>query len=157
MAPATLHRRRARAAGPGPKDRLFGVGLVTPTLLVTLALLAYPLLASFWYSLFDVRLGGRTSRFVGLGNYVSVVTDPIFMPALTRTVLFAVTVTVLTVAMGLGFALVLDGEFRGRTLLLARFPPTIHKILPGLYMRRWPKPQKLKDLTALASLFGTKK
>jgi len=117
VAPTTVHVGRTRVVGPARRDRLFGLGLVAPTLLVTLALLAYPLLASFWYSLFDVRLGGRTSRFVGLDNYLSVVTDPVFVPALIRTVLFAVTVTVLTVVMGLGFALVLDGEFRGRTLL----------------------------------------
>jgi multiple sugar transport system permease protein len=117
MSAASADGRPIRAAGPGRKDRLFAVGLVTPTLLVTLALLAYPLLASFWYSLFDVRLGGRTSKFVGLHNYAQVISDPVFLPALVRTVLFAGGVTVLTVVMGLGCALVLNGDFYGRTAL----------------------------------------
>jgi multiple sugar transport system permease protein len=107
----------AVARSPGRRDRLFGIGMVTPTLLVTLALLAYPLLASFWYSLHEVRLGGRASRFVGIKNYSAVVADPMFVPALERTVLFAAGVTLLSVTVGLGFALVLDGDFRGRTML----------------------------------------
>jgi multiple sugar transport system permease protein len=105
----------ARRTGRG--DRLFGLGLATPAMLVTVVLLAYPLIASFWYSLHSVRLGGSGLRFVGLDNYADVLTDPLFMPALVRTVLFALVVTMLTVAFGLGFALVLDGDFRGRTLL----------------------------------------
>jgi multiple sugar transport system permease protein len=103
--------RRARG------DRAFGLGLVAPTLLVTLVLLAYPLVSSFWYSLHSVRLGGRRSTFVGFDNYAAVLGDPLFVPALVRTVLFAAMVTVPTVALGLGFALVLDGDFHGRTLL----------------------------------------
>ena len=98
-------------------DRAFGLGLVAPTLLVTPVLLAYPLVSSFWYSLHSVRLGGRRSSFVGFDNYAAVLGDPLFVPALVRTVLFAAMVTVLTVALGLGFALVLDGDFHGRTLL----------------------------------------
>ncbi|MFC0530323.1 carbohydrate ABC transporter permease [Phytohabitans kaempferiae] len=99
-------------------DRWFGMALAAPALLVTLALLVYPLLSSFWVSLHDLRLsGGEPARFVGLRNYVEVVQAPLFWPSLWRTVLFALGVTVLTTAFGIGFALVLDGDFWGRGLL----------------------------------------
>lgn len=98
-------------------DGLFGAGLAAPALIVTLVLLAYPLVSSLWVSLHEVQLGGGASRFVGLDNYVRVVQDPLFLPSLVRTILFALLVTVLTLVVGLAFALVLDGEFRGRTLL----------------------------------------
>jgi ABC-type sugar transport system permease subunit len=98
-------------------DSVFGMSLAAPALVATIVLMAYPLIQSFWVSLHKVSLGSANSTFVGLDNYRSVIQDPLFGPSLGRTVLFAAVVIVLTVAMGLGFALVLDGDFVGRSVL----------------------------------------
>src|ERR1700741_112205 len=86
-------------------EGLFGLGMVSPALLVTLALLAYPLLYSLWVSLHQVTLGSNKWTFVGLNNYAAILRDPLFLPSMGRTLTFAGIVTVLTTIMGLGAAL----------------------------------------------------
>ncbi|MDL4774354.1 MULTISPECIES: carbohydrate ABC transporter permease [Thermomonosporaceae] len=99
-------------------DARFGMGMAAPALLVTVALLAYPLVYSFWVSLHDQTLGSRgRAEWVGLDNYRSVLTDPIFMPSLGRTVLFAAAVIAGTLLLGTVFALALNQEFRGRSVV----------------------------------------
>ena len=100
-------------------ERLFGIGLASPALLVTLALLAYPLVYSLWISLHKVTLGSDNWKFVGLDNYVGILRDPLFWPSLQRTLGFALIVTVFTIILGLAVALLLTEEFRGRALFRA--------------------------------------
>lgn len=106
--------RRRRLELP---ERVFGFGLTLPAILVTLALLAYPLAYSLWVSLNRVTLGSDKWKFVGLDNYVSIVRDPLFWPSLQRTLEFALTVTVFTTIVGLAAALVLTESFRGRGIV----------------------------------------
>jgi len=100
-------------------EAVFGLGLVAPALLVTLALLIYPLLYSLWVSLHQVTLGSNKWTFVGLNNYAAILRDPLFWPSMSRTLTFAAIVTVLTTLMGLGAALLLSDNFRGRGLVRA--------------------------------------
>lgn len=112
--PTELRNKRAKA------DSRFGMALTAPALVVTLVLLAYPLVQSFWVSLHDQRLGDpRPAKFVGLDNYLSVIRDPIFVPSLLRTCLFALGVVMGTVLLGMAFALALNEDFKGRNLLRA--------------------------------------
>jgi multiple sugar transport system permease protein len=107
-------RRTSRARG----DARFGVAMATPALLVTLALLAYPLVYSFWVSLHEQTLGSRApAKWVGLDNYAAVIQDPIFVPSLLRTTAFAAVVVVGTLVLGMLFALALNEEFWGRTFV----------------------------------------
>ena len=112
--PATLrlHRRRR---GEIPES-LFGLSLASPAIVVTLALLAYPLVYSLWVSLHKVTLGNDNWKWVGLDNYTSILRDPLFLPSLGRTLTFALIVTVLTTIVGLAVALILTENFRGRAI-----------------------------------------
>ena len=114
-APA-VRRRRPRRRLP---DAVFGAGLATPAMVATLALVAYPLGYSLWVSLHQVTFGGGPWEWVGLRNYQHVLQDPLFWPALSRTLLVAAGITVLVSALGLGFALLLSQRFAGRGLLRA--------------------------------------
>ncbi len=114
----TARGRRPRFRGELPEG-VFGFALTLPALLVTLALLAYPLLYSFWVSLHRVTLGSAAWRFVGLDNYVAMVRDPLFLPSLGRTLWFALIVTLATTIGGLAVALLLHEEFRGRNIVRA--------------------------------------
>jgi multiple sugar transport system permease protein len=106
-------RRRWPAAG-------FAYLLVTPAVLVTLALLAYPLIYSFWVSLHEVELGARGPwPWVGLDNYRSIIEDALFWPTLVRTLLYTVAVVLGTTVLAMLFALVLSEDFRGRGVLRA--------------------------------------
>lgn len=113
---AGFRGRGGRQRGELP-DATFAYLLTLPALLVTLALLAYPLAYSFWLSLHQVTLGSGQWVFVGLQNYVTAVNSPLFVPAVLRTVYFTALVTVATTVLGLAFAMALSGDFWGRNVL----------------------------------------
>lgn len=101
-------------------DAAFAYAMSMPALLVTAALLAYPLGYSFWVSLHDVTLGAVGGwEWVGLDNYKHVVQSPLFWPSVRRTFYFSVVVVGGTTVIGMVFALVLSEDFRGRGLLRA--------------------------------------
>ncbi len=115
MTSLSLTRRVNRRRTELPEG-LFGLGLAAPALVVTLALLAYPLVYSLWVSLHKVTLGSDKWKFVALDNYRGILRDPLFWPSLQRTVSFALIVTFFTTVLGLAVALLLTEEFRGRAL-----------------------------------------
>lgn len=98
-------------------ETVFGYAMALPALLVTIALLAYPLGYSFWASLHEIKLGKNEWHWVGLGNYELLIEGDLFWPIVKRSLAFALSVTVLTVVMGLGFSLVLGGDFVGRNFV----------------------------------------
>jgi ABC-type sugar transport system permease subunit len=99
---------------------VFGASLAAPALLVTFALLAYPLAYSLWVSLHEQTLGSAApAKWVGLSNYISVLKDPIFLPSLTHTIVFTAIVVAGTLVLAMVFALALNEEFRGRGVVRA--------------------------------------
>jgi ABC-type sugar transport system permease subunit len=92
--------------------------MTLPAVLLTLALLAYPLVYSAWVSLHEVELGARTAwPWVGLDNYRSIVQDPLFWPTVIRTLLYSAAVIAGTIVLAMVFALLLSEDFRGRGIL----------------------------------------
>lgn len=87
-------------------DRRLAYALITPAVLVLLAVLAYPLvqLVILSFQKFDSRsLFTGEAPLVGFGNYVSVLTDATFWTVLLRTAV----VTVITVAVVMVFGFLL--------------------------------------------------
>lgn len=118
MTDAVISRNSGKNSRRARGDARFGAAMATPALLVTVALLAYPLVYSFWVSLHEQSLGSRApARWVGLGNYVDIIQDPIFLPSLLRTAAFAAAVVAGTLVLGMVFALALNEEFWGRTFV----------------------------------------
>lgn len=112
-----------RSALAGWADRHFHVLMPAPAVAALLALMVFPLVYTVWLSLnrWIVSAQARPS-FVGLANYVQLAHDPSFWHALGRTLLFCAFGLALQVPLGLGLALLVHREFRGRgvarTLLL---------------------------------------
>jgi multiple sugar transport system permease protein len=94
--------------------------LLAPVAVVLFAVAVFPILYSFYVSLFDLKLT-RPNRvpFVGLDNYVSVLSDPHFWDAVGRTVAFSVTSVFAISVIALFVALLLNEDFPGRKLLSA--------------------------------------
>lgn len=116
LAPPARRTTTARQRG----DSVFGASLAAPALLVTFALLAYPLAYSLWVSLHEQTLGSAApAKWVGLSNYISVLKDPIFLPSLTHTIVFTAIVVAGTLVLAMVFALALNEEFRGRGVVRA--------------------------------------
>jgi multiple sugar transport system permease protein len=98
--------------------------LLLPALALTALVLAYPLVQNLLNSLRDVSLIRGVGEWSGLENYVAVFTDDIFWPSFLNTIVYAVIGTVLSLLIGLGFALLLN-EKVGRINSIAEFVYTI--------------------------------
>jgi len=99
--------------------------LLSPTLVLLLGTLAYPLAWEAWTSLTNLsptRDGGPT--FVGFENYGRFLVSHEFWRTVAATVAYAAATSAAKLLLGVGFALLLARPFRGRTLVfLAVFLP----------------------------------
>ncbi len=99
------------------RERLLAYALVLPAVLIVVAVTAYPLGYALWLSLSRVNTAAQPKGFIGITNYLSVVRDPEFLPSVERTVYFAGLVLVGTLVLGMTFALVLQRDFPGRSIV----------------------------------------
>jgi multiple sugar transport system permease protein len=131
--------RRHKAAVRSSYDERSALLFVLPFAIVLFAVAVFPILYSFYISLYSLRLT-RPNRvpFVGFGNYVTVLSDPQFWEAVQRTVVFSVMAVAATAIIGLLIALLLNEEFPGRRVLsaLLLIPWAIPSVANGL-MWKW--------------------
>ncbi len=99
--------------------------LMAPAILLVLGVLAYPLGWEIWISLTDFSSRSTTRpAFIGLANYVGLLSDAEFWRALGATVLYFAVTAAAKLALGAGLALLLARPSRGRALaFLAVFLP----------------------------------
>jgi trehalose/maltose transport system permease protein len=90
-----------------------------PLLAALLIVAGWPLARTIWLSFTDASLAGGGHRFIGLENYAFLIGDPDWWRAVRNTLVFATVSVALETALGLGIALVLDAQIRGRGLLRA--------------------------------------
>jgi len=100
---------------------LAGYLLAAPAVIGLLVLLLLPTAAVLAVSLTDMELGGPPLRWVGLGNYAELLHDPAFRQALRNTLVYVGAVLPLSVGLGLGLALLIEGGTRGRAVFRAVF------------------------------------
>jgi ABC-type sugar transport system permease subunit len=93
--------------------------LVLPVVLVTLLGLFLPILISLWLSFFDGPPGTSNVEFIGLSNYIQLITNSQFRSSLSTTLIFTFIAVTLETIFGLGIALLLNGTFPGRGLVRA--------------------------------------
>src|SRR5216117_2105709 len=92
--------------------------LVLPTIIVILAVAAYPILNSIWLSFLDNPLS-PSSSFTGLSNYAQVLGSSEFRTAVVTTFGFTIIAVALETIFGLGIALLINATFPGRGLVRA--------------------------------------
>jgi trehalose/maltose transport system permease protein len=92
--------------------------LIVPAVFVVLLVIGYPLLQVLVYSVLKYKLDGVTPpSFVGLGNYLFILSDPDFWLAVQNTLVFSVFSVTLECILGLTVALVANSKFKGRSIL----------------------------------------
>ena len=100
--------------------RLAGWAFAGPALIVIALFFAVPVLAALALSLTDFDIYALSDldnlRFVGLGNYVNLLHEPLFWKALGNTFYFVIVGVPLSIAVSLGAALLLQSK-------LGRFKP----------------------------------
>jgi multiple sugar transport system permease protein len=90
-----------------------------PLLALMVAVIGWPLADTVYVSFTDARLIGTQGQFVGLDNYQRAIAGLPFRAALLITAIFALVSVGIELVLGVLAALLLDQEFRGRTLLRA--------------------------------------
>jgi multiple sugar transport system permease protein len=111
------------------RESVFSWLILTPPILFLLLFLGYPFFYGVYLSFFRREVTGPAT-FVGLGNFVTLASDPIFWQSVGNTVKFTAAATILKAFGGLGMALVMNQNFKfkavTRALLLLPFiVPTV--------------------------------
>jgi len=99
-------------------ERRLGLWLSAPAFLVMVLVTAYPLLYAVVLSLYSYRLTDPSGRdFVGLNNYITVLTDPVWWTDFSTTFIITVASVVVELVLGFFFAFVMYRIIRGRSLV----------------------------------------
>ncbi len=116
--------------------RSFPYRLLLPATAVMAAVVVFPLLYNFYLAFRNMSLYHFTDhRFVGLQQFRTLLTEPLFVTLLGKSVLWTALNVTFHVALGLALALLLAGPVRGRGIYRTLF------ILP------WAMPQYISALT----------
>jgi ABC-type sugar transport system permease subunit len=131
--PATGGRARPRRRRI--RELRFAIGMAAPALAIIVLLLGYPMGYAVYMSGFDwSEKTARPPAFVGLGNYAAVIQDPQVLAALVRTLYFAAITVGVGVALAVLIAVLLNVDFRGRTLVrvLLLVPWAVPPVVNGI-------------------------
>ncbi len=121
------------------KRTVFPYLLIAPSVVILLALTAFPLFFALKNSFYfwNLQMGPQPLGFVGFDNYVMTLTDSVFLESLKNTLVLTVTGTLIEVTLGLAIALLLTRALPGmstaRAILI--MPTTIAPIVVGFLFR----------------------
>lgn len=110
-----------QTAPPVPLSRrVLPLVMLSPAVLVTLAIVFLPMLQALWMSLHDyVLFRPKSFDFVGLKNFIKAWNDPVFWISLRHTLIWIVLTVPAQMLLGLATALLLNQDFPWRGLARA--------------------------------------
>src|SRR6266705_1962657 len=109
MGNIAVARPAARFAARRPFRSLTPYALVAPVVVILTVLLAYPLVIGLYTSVTNLRVGRwETAQFIGLTNYVRILSGGDFYHALQVTLTFGAMCIAVEMPLGLGLALLLN-------------------------------------------------
>jgi ABC-type sugar transport system permease subunit len=117
--------RAPAPGGPGERFRIWhwrhrqtlvAYTILTPLVLYYVVFTWFPILVVAAISLTEWNVIQWPPTFVGPANYAKVLTDPYYHNVIRVTVTFSAAVIVLTMSIGLGIAVLLNGSLRGRAI-----------------------------------------
>lgn len=114
-----------------PKPQLTPYVLLLPAIAVVGVFAGFPLIRSVWFAFQKVSPFSGDSEFVGLENFIAVLTDASILPTLGRTAMWVLGAVALQLIFGLALALLLNN----------RFP--LRGVYRGLIMVPWATPSVL--------------
>jgi len=117
--PETKKKRGKPELSEGAKaERRFAYLLCAPAVIVMLAVAAYPIIYSIYLSLqrYDLRFPDQ-AKFIGLENYVSVLTSPYWWDAFWNTIIITVVSVALELVIGMALAVVMHRTIMTRGLV----------------------------------------
>jgi ABC-type sugar transport system permease subunit len=127
-----------KAAHGRLEKKLFIAATIIPGLIPIFLFFFYPVAYAFWVSIHNFNLKILDRSFVGLKNYVDVVTSYYFWNTMKVTVIFAVLSFLMIIVLATATALLLNEKFRGQKILqvLVLVPWAIPYVVGGS-MWKW--------------------
>lgn len=121
-------------------DLKLAMGLLAPSMLLLAVLVLIPMLSNIQISFFDMPLNPNLDAvFIGLSNYLEILSDSEFYRSLGLTVAYTFLVVAGSTVLGLAVAILLNRKFRFRKtvrslILLSYVTPSISLIFAWKYM-----------------------
>jgi multiple sugar transport system permease protein len=100
-------------------EKVLGFLMIAPAVIYVLALVGYPFVLAFVYSLSDITVGSVDYSFVGLEKFKSIIEDMDFRIALKNTLLFTFVSMLIVLVLAKTLALLLVKDFKGKFFLRA--------------------------------------
>jgi ABC-type sugar transport system permease subunit len=122
-----MQRKRTLAQ----QDAIVGFALILPSLLIIIGITLQPIISTLYLSVFEVQRGINAEQtFVGFGNYLSLLSDPVFWVTIKRTLYFTVVSVGLELVLGLAIAQLIHShppgwQFLRTSLIIPWAVPTI--------------------------------
>lgn len=116
---------------------LWFAAFAAPFVIGLIGFVYVPILWSAYLSFFDARNTVTPTRFVGLANYVYLLTDPLFMASLGTFIVFAAFIVPVTYACSLGLALLLNNIRWGQAFFRSTFfiPTAVSYVVAAIVWR----------------------
>ena len=133
-ASASAPPRRRRPGGSRWRMRLEIAALAGPALVVFVTFVILPVGLAAYYGFFSWAGYGPAVDFVGLRNYITILTDQAFQEALKHNVMIAVLSLVFQGPLAIAVALLLNRKMRGQSVIrvLIFVPYVISEVVVGL-------------------------
>jgi multiple sugar transport system permease protein len=111
-------RARAATSDRAVAENRLGQKLVAPAVILMVLVTAWPMIQALYLSLFRYRLTTPDDReFIGLGNYVTILSDSLFWQDTWNTVLIMVVTVAVELVIGFAFAMVMHKIMIARGLM----------------------------------------
>jgi len=120
------------------KQYIFAYVSIVPIFAIYLILRILPIVRNFIYSFFRAEIGNPTAHFIGFQNFIDLFRDQLFLLSLKNTTIFALLVTVFSVAISLAVALALSRKTKyGPFMETIYFLPVITPMVPVAVVWKW--------------------
>jgi multiple sugar transport system permease protein len=117
--------------------RIFATAMLLPAIILLVLLELYPFLTAVYTSFTSFHTITRKQSFIGLAHYRDLLTDPLFLQSIWRSMLWTFSVLIATLVIGIAFSLILHAELRGRNVArgLVLYPYLVPAIVAALSWR----------------------
>lgn len=121
------------------KNSLMAYGLILPSLLIFAVFMFYPLLYTIYLSFFDWNMIKPVKTFVGWGNYIALLQDPLTYKVMTNTLAYIVILLMLNCAAPYALAFILSFVIKKRQGFYksAFFLPSVISLVVGSILYLW--------------------
>jgi sn-glycerol 3-phosphate transport system permease protein len=134
---------------------VYGWLLLTPAAILLIGFTHYPAASTLIESFFSTGTAVRPSRFIGLGNYASLLEDPVFWQVLGNNFWFALGTIPTAIAIAMVMAIWVNDKLPARALVrMAYFTPTVLPMIAVANLWLYFYTPQIGLIDKVAALFG---